>query len=94
VVFVLYLILSGGFWVFGWVGGDDCWCVSFFDRLFSYPFLSLFFYFYDKINEKRRGLYFVGEVFQAYGFLFFPAVDAGSVLLLTISFLLDLGMLL
>lgn len=41
VVFVLYLTsyMAGfGFWV----GSDDCWCASFFDLLFSYPFFSLF----------------------------------------------------
>lgn len=70
VVFVLYLTsyMAGfGFWV----GGDDCrsvrfvFSISLFISILSFHF-SL--HFYDKINEKRRGLYCVGEGLFRFGF--------------------------
>lgn len=54
--------LYGGFWGF-LVGGDDCWLRFVSISLFFISILSFQFslHFYDKINEKRRGLYCVGE---------------------------------
>lgn len=63
VVFVLYLTsyMAGfGFW---WVVMIVGRCASFFRSPFFISILSFHFslHFYDKINEKRRGLYCVGE---------------------------------
>lgn len=76
VVFVLYLTtyMAGfGFWV----GGDDCRCASFFRSPFFISILSFHFslHFYDKINEKRRGLYCVGEGLFRFDFRWWLLLD-------------------